>query len=99
MFLLGALAPAGRAEPFPPLHASVSAEHIPGKFVWVDLFTTDPVAATKFYTGLFGWTADVSTQNGKSYTTFRNAGRPVAGLAPRPAAKAGRPDALAAAFE
>ena len=91
MFLLGALAPAGRAEPFPPLHASVSAEHIPGKFVWVDLFTTDPVAATKFYTGLFGWTADVSTQNGKSYTTFRNAGRPVAGLAPRPAAKAGRP--------
>lgn len=57
--LLGALASASRAEPFPPLNAPVSAEHIPGKFVWADLFTTDPVAATKFYTGLFGWTAAV----------------------------------------
>lgn len=89
--LLGGLATAGRAEPFPPLNAPVSAEHIPGKFVWADLFTTDPVAATKFYTGLFGWTAAVIPQNGKTYTAFSNAGRPVAGLAPRPAAKAGRP--------
>jgi len=69
---------------FPPLNNPPTTEHIPGKFVWADLFTTDPVAATKFYSGVFGWTANTIAQNGKAYTVFSNAGRPVAGLAPRP---------------
>ena len=90
VLLLGEAA-SGRAEPFPPLNVPPSAAHIPGKFVWADLFTTDPVAATKFYTGLFGWTAAVTDQNGRTYTVFRNGSRPVAGLAPRPRAKAARP--------
>lgn len=29
-----------------------------GRFTWHELMTTDAVAATKFYTGLFGWTVD-----------------------------------------
>jgi predicted enzyme related to lactoylglutathione lyase len=77
--------------PFQPLNSPASSLHLPGKFVWADLFTTDPVAATKFYSGLFGWTANTITQNGRAYTVFSNGSRPVAGLAPRPLSKAKRP--------
>jgi predicted enzyme related to lactoylglutathione lyase len=77
--------------PFQPLNVPSTNEHRPGKFVWADLFTTDPVAATKFYSGLFGWTANIITQNGRDYTVFSNGSRPVAGLAPRPVSKAKRP--------
>lgn len=72
------------ATPFQPLNTPATKAHIPGKFVWADLFTTDPVAATRFYGGLFGWTANLITQEGKTYTVFSNGSRPVAGLAPRP---------------
>ena len=68
---------------FQPLHVPATGEQHPGKIVWADLFTADPVAATKFYCGLFGWTANVIDQNGRSYTVFSNGSRPVAGLAPR----------------
>jgi predicted enzyme related to lactoylglutathione lyase len=77
-------APPAPATPFQPLNRPATKEHLPGKFVWADLFTTDPVAATKFYSGLFGWTANSISQGGKTYTVFSNGSRPVAGLAPRP---------------
>jgi len=77
--------------PFQPLNRPATMEHRPGKFVWADLFTTDPVAATKFYSGLFGWTANTIVQNGRAYIVFSNGSRPVAGLVLRPSAKAGRP--------
>ncbi len=84
MTMLGIGLPASaRAAAFPPLNDPATKEQHPGKFVWVDLFTTDPEAVTKFYTGLFGWTADTITQNGRAYTVFSNGSRPVAGLAPR----------------
>ena len=79
------------AAPFQPLNSPATKEHLPGKFVWADLFTTDPEAATKFYSGLFGWTANLITQEGKTYTVFSNGSRPVAGLAPRPASNKKRP--------
>lgn len=82
---------AAPATPFQPLNAPATKEHLPGKFVWADLFTTDPVAATKFYSGLFGWTANTITQDGKAYTVFSNGSRPVAGLAPRPPSNMKRP--------
>jgi predicted enzyme related to lactoylglutathione lyase len=85
------LAASARAAVFPPLNSPVTNEHRPGKFVWVDLFTTDPVAATRFYSGLFGWTANTITQHGKAYTVFSNGSRPVAGLAPRPPSNTKRP--------
>jgi uncharacterized protein len=79
------------AAPFQPLNSPATGEHRPGKFVWADLFTTDPVAATKFYSGVFGWSANTILQGGKSYTVFSNGSRPVAGLAPRPPAITKRP--------
>ena len=30
----------------------------PGAFSWCELMTTDPAAATEFYTTLFGWTVE-----------------------------------------
>ena len=32
-------------------------KHAPGSFCWFELNTSDPEAAKKFYTNLFGWTA------------------------------------------
>jgi hypothetical protein len=92
MTMLGIGLPASaRAAEFQPLNSPATKEHLPGKFVWADLFTTDPVAATKFYSGLFGWTANIITQNGKTYTVLSNGSRPVAGLAPRPPSNTKRP--------
>ena len=32
--------------------------HAPGSFCWVELNTSDPVAAKKFYSGVFGWATE-----------------------------------------
>jgi predicted enzyme related to lactoylglutathione lyase len=76
---------------FQSLNDPASGERHPGKFVWADLFTTDPVGATKFYCGVFGWTANAIDRNSKAYTVFSNGSRPVAGLAPRHLANSKRP--------
>jgi predicted enzyme related to lactoylglutathione lyase len=80
-----------RAALFPAINTPASPEHLAGKLVWADLFTTDPVSATRFYCGLLGWTASPLERKDKGYTVFSNGGRPVAGLAPRSAKGASRP--------
>ncbi len=77
------MAPTAQAAKFPPLNTPATSDRIPGKLIWADLFTTDPDAATKFYTGVLGWTAAPVEQKGRSYIIFSNGGKPVAGLAPR----------------
>ncbi|MFF0380663.1 VOC family protein [Actinoplanes missouriensis] len=54
----------------------------PGAPTWVDLATADLADATRFYTGMFGWTADVSGDDFGGYTTFLRNGLPVAGAGP-----------------
>lgn len=82
--LLGIGFPASaRAAQFPPLNDPATKESHPGKFVWAELFTADSATATKFYTGVFGWTAATLEQNGVTYTVFRNGTHPVAGLRQR----------------
>jgi predicted enzyme related to lactoylglutathione lyase len=82
--LLAAVIPVSvHAAKFPPLNAPATAEHIPGKLVWADLFTADPDGATKFYCGLFDWTAASLEQKGNGYVVFSDGGTPVAGLSPR----------------
>jgi uncharacterized protein len=85
------LAASIQAAPFPPLTSPATTEHRPGKLVWVDLFTSNPDAATTFYCGLLGWTATAIDQKGKTYIVFRNDGELVAGLVPRSAAKGNHP--------
>jgi predicted enzyme related to lactoylglutathione lyase len=72
-----------RAAKFPPLNDPATQETHPGKFVWAELFTNDSAAATKFYSGVFGWTAVAFDQHGVAYTVFSNGGHPVAGLRQR----------------
>lgn len=38
--------------------------HAPGSFCWIELGTSDPAAAKKFYAGVFGWEAVDDTSGG-----------------------------------
>ena len=58
----------------------------PGTFCAVDLATTDPDRAKRFYGELFGWEAeDTSPGEGMTYTILRLDGDPVAGMFEEPA--------------
>jgi predicted enzyme related to lactoylglutathione lyase len=71
--------------PLPPLTDPATGEHLPGKFVWADFFTSDIEGARTFYGELFGWEWRwVSTQLGHLYGIFYADGVPVAGVAERP---------------
>jgi predicted enzyme related to lactoylglutathione lyase len=71
--------------PLPPLTEPATHEHLPGKFVWADFFTSDIEGARTFYGELFGWEWRwVSTQLGHLYGMFYADGVPVAGVAERP---------------
>ena len=59
----------------------------PGKLVWADLFTEKTATCSRFYTSLFGWTAETLGTGTDTYTLFRQNGRPVAGMIYRPAQK------------
>ena len=43
-----------------------------GTFCWNELYTSDMEAASSFYTGLFGWTAEASCTSEEPYTVFKN---------------------------
>jgi len=52
-----------------------------GSFCWIELGTTDQNAAKKFYTNLFGWTAeDMSMGPEMTYTMLRLGGKDVGGV-------------------
>jgi hypothetical protein len=53
--------------------------YAPGAFCWVGLATSDPVGATTFYSGLFGWQAeDLPAGEEGTYTLLRLVGRDAA---------------------
>jgi predicted enzyme related to lactoylglutathione lyase len=54
-----------------PITENPSGKTFPGKFVWHDLLTPDPLAAGKFYEKLFGWQIDYEGQ----YAVVRNGGK------------------------
>lgn len=84
------LSMAARPNELPPLNDIPTGEHLNGKFVWADLFTTDPTVAGKFYCDLLGWTeVALSRDNLTTYILLSNLHGPVAGVVQRPA---GRPD-------
>jgi len=47
---------------------------------WFETMTTDIDRAAKFYSELFGWTAEVLPMPGSNYTTFKHGTAPVAGM-------------------
>jgi predicted enzyme related to lactoylglutathione lyase len=89
LFVLAVLSqPAGaafRPDELPPLNDTGPGEHLPGKFVWADLFTADPDAAGKFYCALLGWTsAPLQRAGAPPYLLLSNGHGPVAGVTLRP---------------
>lgn len=63
----------------------------PGAFNWNELLTTDPAAAVKFYSALFGWTAQEMPMDGFNYTLLKADGKDVGGLMPIPPMSEGMP--------
>lgn len=59
-----------------PVTENSSGKSHPGKFIWHDLITPDPVAAGTFYQALFGWKVDY--QDG--YAVVRNGDKLIAGI-------------------
>src|SRR3954447_10972151 len=66
--------------------------YAPGTFCWADLGTPDAAAATRFYTSLFGWTAEDRPMGPDGfYTVLYADGRSVAALYRQEAAPHGAP--------
>ena len=59
-----------------PVTENPTGTTFPGKFIWHDLLTPDPLASGKFYEKLFGWQIDYQ---GK-YAVVRNDGKLIAGI-------------------
>ena len=64
-----------------------------GQFSWNELLTTDPNAATKFYTQLFGWTTQDFPMPDFTYTVVRMGGADMGqgGIMPIPTHAKGMP--------
>ena len=60
------------------------SEYAPGTPSWVDLASPDPDASTRFYAGLFGWTATEPgpVEETGGYRMLQRGGKDVAGLGP-----------------
>jgi predicted enzyme related to lactoylglutathione lyase len=70
--LLGSAASVDAAEVLGP--ESGSGERYPGKFVWFDLVTDEPAAASRFYQSVFGWSFRAVPGAPASHTIIENAG-------------------------
>ena len=55
-------------------------DELPGRPIWIELFTADTDAARRFYGELFGWTLEESGPEYGGYALFLRDGAPVAGL-------------------
>lgn len=84
-----ALAQQGNMPPLPPITDPPSGEHLPGKFIWADLFSSDVEKSRSFYEQVFGWEWQAVKQPPKPYGIFYVGDVPVAGLAHREAPDGG----------
>jgi len=71
--------------PLPPLTEPATNEHLPGKFVWADLFTNDVERARQFYEEVFDWDWRTVTLEPHHYGLLYNDGEAIAGIAHRDA--------------
>jgi predicted enzyme related to lactoylglutathione lyase len=74
-----AAAPAARPT-LPPLVDPPASRRLPGKFIWFDLVTRDPVASRRFYGDVFGWTFDAVANSVEDYHVIRADGVPIGGV-------------------
>jgi predicted enzyme related to lactoylglutathione lyase len=62
-----------------------------GRFSWNELLTTDPAAATEFYTQLFGWTTQAWPMGDFDYTIVKAGESDAGGIMPIPEKAKGMP--------
>jgi predicted enzyme related to lactoylglutathione lyase len=65
--------------------------HEPGTFCWIELATSDPIAAKQFYTSLFGWTVNENDMGEMIYYIFQKNGRDCAAMYKQGAEQQGAP--------
>ena len=53
------------------------SDEMPGRPIWIELYTADTDAAKAFYSGLFGWTVQDSGQEFGNYVLFLRDGAPL----------------------
>ena len=58
------------------------SHHAPGTPTWVDVAVPDVPAAQKFYSSLFGWSAEEGDPDFGGYAMFTKDGKKVAGIGP-----------------
>lgn len=61
-------------------HAGAGKFNEPVSLTWNELATTNPEVAMAFYTGLFGWTTEVSHTGTSAYIVFKNGDRANGGM-------------------
>lgn len=61
----------------PAITSTPTAKLLPGKFVWCDLVSEDPMIAAAFYRALFGWSFESVSP---SYIEIRHRAQPVGGV-------------------
>jgi predicted enzyme related to lactoylglutathione lyase len=76
---------------WPPIVDPATNQHVPGRWVWADLVTSDVATAADFYGKVFGWTFETygGSNDRDTYTLVLADGMPVGGMVfdSRPAAK------------
>lgn len=82
--LIAATPCAGQGPTWPPITEPATYQHVPGKWVWAELFTEDVKKATHFYGEAFGWSfKEFPAQRGSGYTLALSDGEPVGGMLQR----------------
>ena len=61
-------------------HVGAGVLDEPGALCWTELMTTDTNAASRFYTGLFGWTAEAMPMGPAAYTLFKRGEKSAGGM-------------------
>jgi uncharacterized protein len=68
----------------PGQHKGAGVVSEPGAYGWSELLTTDPDAATAFYSAVFGWEAELQEGEPHGYRVLTLGDRPVGGMMPKP---------------
>jgi len=66
----------------PKRKAGIGISHVHGTLCWADLCTSDPQAATKFYSGLLGWKFEAGENDKSGYLHIKNGDHHIGGVPP-----------------
>jgi predicted enzyme related to lactoylglutathione lyase len=67
-----------------PRRISMSSDSHHGRFCWYDLLTSDPKAATEFYTKVIGWDTEEWKGGTAPYTMWKASQGPIGGVTAMP---------------